>query len=230
MSTRDTYAVLGLSRFGYHVATKLFDQGRSVIAVDRDEALVHRIAPEVTKAVQADATDFEVLEHVGALDVDTVIIAFRSAFDATVLLAHYLRNETDVRRIVAQVNTARKGKALRVLGVHKIVNPERDMADRVVRELTIPGLVEKFTLGANAAIADIGVPKDYVGKSLVDLDLRQQWGIYVIGIRRESPDGDAAAVSVVPPPETVFEDGDHMIVFGTTDKLDPFTQHVRKSR
>ena len=87
------------------MAAGLFSAGVDVLAIDRDDHLIQKIADHVTRAVRADALDEETLEHLGVFDVDAVVIGFRSSFDAAVLLTMMLRKKNDGIHIIAQVDT-----------------------------------------------------------------------------------------------------------------------------
>jgi trk system potassium uptake protein TrkA len=221
---KGTFSVLGLSRFGYRTATGLFEGGASVIAVDRDALLVQRIAQHVTRAVQADAMDMDVMDHVGAFEVDTVVIGFRSAFDATVLLAHHLRTRTRVARIVAQVDGDLKAESLKRLGVDHVVFPERDIADRVVRRLLVPDLVEHIPLSPQAGILEVPVPASFVGRSIREMEIRSRYHVSVIGLKRREDERGPSRVRLAPPPDEVFRTGDVLLVLGTTEDLALFTR------
>ena len=220
------FAVLGLSRFGYRTAAGLYDAGARVIAIDRDDAVVQRIAQQVTKAFQADALDLDVMEHLGAFDVDTVILGMRRAFDASVLLAYHIRENTQVGRIIAQVDTEQKGAALRVLGVDEVVLPETDIADRLVKRLTLPSVVERIPLSDTAAVIEFEVPTTFVGKSLAELDVRRRYMVHVIGIKRREAGAEEETLHVAPGPELKFRSKDRMLVLGETTALEKFANET----
>jgi trk system potassium uptake protein TrkA len=219
---KESFAVLGLSRFGYRVAVGLYEKGASVIAVDRSDTIVQRAAAHVTKAVQADAMDLELMEHLGVFEVDTVIIGLRKSFEAAVLLAHHIRRSTQVKRIIAQVDTERKAQALRHLGVDEVVLPEFDIADRLVRRLATPDILDRIPLSPSTAVIEMAVPPSFVGRSIAELQIRARFGVYVVGIKRREEGASSAEVNVAPPPETTFLARDILLVLGRTQELERF--------
>jgi len=220
------FAVLGLSGFGYRTAVGLFAAGADVIAVDKDPVVVQKISRHVTRAVQADALDLEVLDHLGIFQLDCVVIGFRSSFETSILLAHHLKTNTSVGRVLAQADTEAKGEALRRMGVDEVVIPESDIADRVVRRLTLPDLVDHFPLSANAAILEVTTPPAFVGRSLIDLDIRARYGVYVIGIRHREAGADDDGMEIAPAPGTEFGEGDTMLLLGNSKALAKFSDEV----
>ena len=219
---KESFSVLGLSRFGYRVAVGLYENGAHVLAVDRDEVVVQRAAAHATKAVQADAMDLDLMQHLGAFDVDTVVIGLRKSFEAAVLLAHHIRRETGVRRIVAQVDTERKAEALRQLGVDEVVLPEEDSAERLVRRLTLPNILDRIPLSPSTALIELGVPASFVGRSIADLDIRRRFGVYVIGVRHAPRGEEESEVDVAPPPDRVLREGEILLVLGRAGELERF--------
>lgn len=222
------FSVLGLSRFGYRTATGLYEAGASVVAIDRDDAVVQRIAQHVTKAFQADALDLEVVEHLGAFDVDTVVLGMRRSFDASVLLAHHIRQNTSVEHIVAQVDTEQKGAALRVLGVNEVILPESDIAERLVRRLTLPAVMDRIPLSESAALIEFEVPASFLGRSLEELEVRRRYRVHVIGYKRKmegAAEGEET-LHVAPKPDLQFQAGDRLLVLGETSDLDAFARET----
>ena len=220
--SKGSFAVIGLSKFGYRVATGLFDSGVDVLAVDRDDHLVQKIADNVTRAVQADAMDEETLEHLGVFDVEAVIIGFRNSFDAAVLLTMMLRKKSDGIHIIAQVDTEEKAEALRQVGGNVTVFPERDIADRLVKRLMTPDLVEHMELAPDVAVVEIVVPTDFLGKSLAELGIRAKHGVHVIGVVHPGDGVKKKEVVVAPPADTVFHEGEVLLLLGKIENLGSF--------
>ncbi len=223
VSSKKSFAVLGLSKFGYRVATGLFRAGVDVIAIDRDDHLLQKIADHVTRAAQADALDEEALEHLGVFDVDVAVIGFRSSFDAAVLLTMMLRKKHADIQIIAQVDTDEKAEVLQQLGGNVTVFPERDIADRLVRRLMTSDLMEHIELAPDVAVIEMPVPADYVGKSLADLDIRAKYGVHVIGVVRPGEGVKGQNVVVAPPADTIFHEGEVLLLLGRIEKLNQFS-------
>ena len=226
---KESFSVLGLSKFGYRTAVGLFEAGARVIAVDRDVHLVEKISQQVSLTVTADVMDWEVMDRFGVFDVDVVVIGFRKAFEAAVLLTHHMRKNTKVSRIIAQVDTYEKGEALRLMGVDTVIFPEQDIADRLVRRLTMPDLVEHIPLSPDTAIIETAVPEGFTGKTLAELDIRARYKVSVLGIRHPGGGEGAGEVIISPSATTRFQPGDMMLVLGRAEDLDRFARDNRKT-
>lgn len=219
---KKSYAVVGLSKFGFRVATGLFAAGKEVIAIDRDERLVRKIVDSVSQAVTADVLDFDTLEHLGVFEVDAVVIGFRSSFDAAVLLTLTLRKRREDILIVAQVDTDEKAEALSLVGADMTAFPERDMADRLVRRLTMPDLVEHLALSADVNIVEVPVPDEFVGRSISDVNVRARYNVHVIGILQPAEGEATPQVLMAPPASTRFREGDKVLLLGKTEQIERF--------
>ena len=224
---RRSFAVLGLSKFGYRVATTLFNSGVEVVVIDRDRNLIQKISDGVTRAVQGDATDEDTLEHLGVFDVDVVVIGFRSSFDAAVLLTLLLRKRREDIQIVAQVDTDEKAEALRQLGGNITVFPERDIADRLVKRLMTTNLMEHIELAPDVAVIECPVPVDFVGKSLSELDVRAKHKVHVIGVLGSRANRLGDPVTVAPSADRIFMAQEILLLLGRIEDLNRFSAVYR---
>ncbi|MBN1114180.1 MAG: TrkA family potassium uptake protein [Oligoflexia bacterium] len=219
---KESFAVLGLSKFGYQSAVYLAESGADVIAIDKEESLVQKISAHVRRAVCADLKDWEVLEHTGVLSVDTVIIGLRRSFDVATLLTYKFKHHTDVKRVIVQVDNEEKAEAIKLIGADVTVFPEKYSAEKIVRQLTVPNLVDHILLTPETAIVEVPVPSAFMGKSLVELNIRANFGINVIGIKSIDSVNGSEKITVAPLPDAKFKKGDNIFVLGESVKLNKF--------
>lgn len=226
---KNSYCICGLSTYGYRVAARLYAAGKEVLAIDNDREVVERIRDDVTQAVCADLRDRSVLRSVGVLDCSVAVIALPKNFDVAILTTHFLRGE-GMTRIIAQVNTEEEAEALRVVGASDVVFPDRDVADRTVRVLTLPGLVDHFALSKDAGIVELGCPGSFRGRSILDLQIRKEYGVSVIGIKKAQDSSGVPLEHTIinPGPETVLEESDTIVVLGTSRNLSRFAEAVSR--
>src|SRR5690606_34900447 len=206
--------------FGNAIARTLAELGHRVLAVDRDLAAVEDVGPEVAEAVQADATDREALRalHIGRYEV---VFNTIGDLDASILCTLALR-ELGVRRIIAKVNSPQQARVLTRLGVEEILFPERDMGQRVARQISAGfALGAHVELGRDAAIAEIEVPGVLLGRSLAEAQLRRRYGVTVVAVRRAGREpGAPGEVLVSPPADLVIGRGDRILVAGSNSDLE----------
>lgn len=178
------FAVIGLGRFGWSVATNLVRHGQSVLGIDDDPDLVQSISAEIPAAVTCDTTDETSLAQLHLERTSCVIVAIGAEHkDASILTTALLR-QNGVPRIIARATNDLHGRVLLAVGAHEIVNPEKEMGDRIARRLSRPSILEQIPLGDGADLAEIEVPEAFVGRTLVDLDVRRRYEVSVVAIRR----------------------------------------------
>ncbi len=178
------FLVIGLGRFGSNVAIHLARGGQAVLAVDRSPKLVQELASVVDSAVCLDSTDEAALRELGIEDVACAVVAIGSeSIESSILTTSVLR-QMGVPRLIARAVTELHGRVLFAVGAHEVVNPEQAMGRRLARQLAFPGLLEHIELGDAAEIAEVEVPEAWVGRSLVELDVRRNFNLSVVAIRR----------------------------------------------
>lgn len=206
------FGVIGLGRFGYHVAKTLAQGGAEVIACDSDEEKVRQIADLVSMAFVLDATDEKALRESGIVNADTVVVSIGENIEASILIVVQLK-ELGVKEVIAKAANPMHGKILERLGVDRVIYPERDMAIRLAHSLLIGEFIEEIPIGEKYSIFEVKAFEFMQGKSIRELDLRKRFEISVLAIKR----GEAMLVN--PSGDERILPGDILVVLGTTAKL-----------
>jgi trk system potassium uptake protein TrkA len=212
-------AVIGLGRFGFHAASLLHQAGHEVLAVDRNAEQVQKIRDHSTQAVVLDARETESLSGLGLQDFDAVVLSLGTQVDASALVTLHLK-DLGVHRIIVKAVSADHARLLEMIGASEIVFPERDAAERLVRRLSDVNLIDFIPLGEEHSLREVTAPASFVDKSLVELRLRNRFGVQVVAIRR----GGGTAVTVNPGPETVIQEEDALFVLGRDGDLDRLSE------
>lgn len=203
------FAVIGLGNFGFHAARALFEHGNEVIAIDVDAARVQAIDPYATKAIRVDATDVNALRTLGLENMEAVIVSTGFNISMSILICLHLQ-ELGVKRIVAKAVDDDHETILTRVGATQIVHPERDIAQRVAGGLTQPNVLDYIPLGADYELVQILAPSAFVGKSLKELQLRSEYNVHVIGLRKPGP----SEFRFVPSPDSRIEKEEVMLIIG----------------
>ena len=209
---KQSFVVLGLGRFGSSVARSLCELGHEVLAVDRDEKLVEAIAPDVTQAVQANAVDEDALAELGVQNFDAAIVAIGTDIRASIL-ATVLLKEAGVPKILAKAVDDLHARVLYKVGADRVIFPERDMGQRVARSLVAPNILDLMALSDDDQIAELTLPTDWADKTIVELNIRRNFGVSVLGIHR----GGKFLTS--PGAETMLMAGDVLLVMGKKEAI-----------
>ncbi len=179
------FAVIGLGRFGSSVAKTLSLLGYEVLAIDSSEHEVQSIVNDVTHAVQVDALDEDALKALGIRNFDVVIVAIGEDVQANILVTVILK-EMGVKKIIAKAKNNMHGKVLEKIGADLVVYPEKDMGIRVAYHLVSPNILDFIELSPEYSIIEIAAPSEFLGKSLGQLNLRAQYGMSVIAIKKKN--------------------------------------------
>jgi len=206
------FGVIGLGRFGFHIARTLAEGGAEVIALDRDEDKVRRISDFVTHAYIADALEEKALEESGILTADVVVVSIGVNVEASILVTVLLMNR-GVKEVVAKAINPLHGEVLKRLGVSRVVYPEMEMAVKLARSLLITGVLEEIPFAPGYSIFEIKAPASLVGRSLRELDLRRRYGVNVLVIKR----GEELVVN--PSADERISESDVLLVLGSEDKI-----------
>jgi len=208
------FAVIGLGNFGFHAAKALFEDGNEVVAIDADKARVQAIDPHCTEAMVLDATDKEALKSLGLRDMDGVIISIGTKISTSILICLYL-HEIGVKKILVKAMDDDHGKILKRVGATEIIHPERDMALRLSRGLSRPNVLDFIPLADEFDLIQVGPPREFIGKSLRDLNLRAKYNVHIIAIKELVPENFV----LVPPASFVIKDSDILIMLGKSEDI-----------
>ncbi len=179
----DSYAVIGLGKFGSAVALELMATGCEVLAIDLEEELVQHIADHVTDAVVADARDEAVLRSLGIRNYDCAVVSIGDDVASSILITLTLK-EFGLRRVVCKAGDEIHKKALLKVGADRVVIPEKEMAGRFAQSLVSPNIMDYIELSDEFAIVERNVPAAWVGKNLRELNVRAKYDVAVIAFQR----------------------------------------------
>ncbi len=212
MKAKKTYAVFGLGRYGTAVAKELVENGSEVIAVDTDPKIVNDMAAYLPVCKCADVTDAEVISRLGIGNIDTVIVCMASNLEASVM-AVTLCKEAGVKNVIAKCANEMHKKILLRVGADQVVFPENESGVRLAKNLLSSGFIDMISLSKDVSMVEIDVRDEWVGKDLIELDLRKKYGFNIVAIKN----GDHVNVNISP--EQALEKDTTLIVIANTAKL-----------
>lgn len=206
------FVVLGCGRFGMSVAMKLADLGAEVMAVDKNEDVIQSLSERVTFAVQADLTDENSMQALGIRNFDVAVVGIGTEIQSSIMVTLMLK-EMGIKQIIAKAHNELHAKMLYKIGADRVILPEREMGIRIAKNLMSSKLIDHIELAPEYSIAEMEVLKEWVGKSIMKLDLRAKSGINILAIRR------GMDVNIAVTPEEIILEHDLLIVVGHNDAL-----------
>lgn len=210
-----SFAVIGLSSFGYYVAQTLTANGHMVMAIDKSKERIDSVKSFVDRAIIVDATDKETLSSLGVADYDGVFVSLGDQMDASILVTLYLK-ELKVSNIIAKALTEDHEKILNIIGAHRIVFPERDEAGRIAKTVENHYLLDVIDLGDDTSIIETSPPEEFVGHTLDELDLRNRYNVLVLVVKDLIPEEEV----VIPTAEHVIKDSSVLLLLGKNQDLE----------
>lgn len=215
------YCVIGLGYFGYHLAISLSKAGAEVLAIDNHQEKIDDISNKVTTAICMDSTDKKTLASLGLDEMDAVIVAIGGDFEGSLLTTAHLQ-DLGIKKIFNRRTSKVHERILNLMDVHEILVPEADAAEQLKNRLMIPGLIESYKLNSDFGIYEIETPKIFIGKTLIDTNLRKDYKLNLVTIKRKNFEkkifnqkkSEKYVVIGVPKPDEIIQDGDILVLFG----------------
>ena len=202
-----TVLLIGLGRFGQHVAQKLNDLGQQVMAVDSDEERVDAVLPYVTNAQIGDSTSREFLSSLGVDNFDTCIVAIGDNFQSSLETADLLK-ELGARKVIARASRGVQEKFLLRCGADEVVYPEKQLAAWTAIRCTSDHILDYIELDGDYSIFELSVPEEWGGSTIIQLDIRKRYGINILGVRENGK------LNMNISPDTVLGREKSMLVLG----------------
>lgn len=211
------FAIIGIGNFGYYLGRHLYEKGHEVIALDITKAQVQKVKDIVSQAVVVDATDREVLESLGISHVDAAVVCIGTRMQASILATLHLK-ELGLKNILAKATSEEHGRILSKVGANEILFPEKDLAIGVASRLDNPNMLDYLPFIEGYSIVELAPPKDFVGKTLRELNLINRFGIQVLAVKEIIPKG----LTLIPKADFQVKDSDALIVLGPDETLEKF--------
>ena len=199
--------LIGLGRFGWHIAMKLNDLNHQVMAVDSNEERVNAILPFVTNAQIGDSTNEEFLSSLGIRNFDACIVAIGDNFQNSLETASLLK-ELGAKNVIARASRGVQEKFLLRNGADEVVYPEKQLAAWTAIRCTSEHILDYTELDADYSIFELEVPAEWHGKTVLQLDIRKKHGINILGVRENGK------LNMNITPDTVLGKGNSILVLG----------------
>mgnify|MGYP006425220145 CR=1 FL=1 len=218
-------AVIGLGTFGAKTATRLYEKGAEVMAVDKDSRLVEKIKDRVTHAVELDVTDEKALRSVNISDMDIAIVAIGDEIQMSIMAVTMLR-KLGVGRVIARATSSLHKDVLVEVGASEIIRVEEDMGEIIASKIVAPHVLQRYNFAAGYSIVELKLGKKFVGKTLVESKIRQNYSLNIVALQKKVPhiteDGRATykvEVNDCPMPMDVIESDDIVVIVGSEKNL-----------
>ena len=206
-----------MGRVGASLVRTLDSLGHDVLGIDSDGDRIQDLSDELPGAslVAADATEDSVLRDLGLEQFDGAAVVIGESIQGSVLVTLILK-DLGVPMIFSRANNDLHGRVLDRVGADHVIQPEKEFGEFLARQMSLPGIQDYLDLGQDEALIEIEVPREWVDKSLADLQLHRKKDLTVLAIKGENKGG------TLPRPDTPLQKGDILVVGGPKRELDNF--------
>ncbi len=211
--------IIGMGRFGMHLAMRMIDLGNDVMIVDKDASLIDKMASYCPDANIGDCTNINVLK---ALDVDAFDICFVTIgedFQSSLVITSHLK-ALGAKCVVAKAGQDIQADLLRKIGADEVIYPEKEIAEKVAVRYNSNNIFDFIPLTSEISIYELPVLKEWIGKTIVEVNVRQQYNVSIIGIKC------GTTLNAMPGPNYVFNRDDHIVIIGQASDVFKLTSKV----
>ena len=199
--------LIGVGRFGRHIAAQLAQLGHQVMAVDTDEARINEVMPFVTNAQIGDSTNAAFLRSLGVGNFDVCMVTISGNFQNSLETTSLLK-ELGARCVVSRAERDVQAKFLLRNGADHVIYPEKQVARWAAIRYTSNHISDYIEIDDQHAIFEVEVPESWIGRSIGELDVRRRFGINILGVKR------AGKTDVSVTPETVLAKDETILALG----------------
>jgi len=199
--------MIGMGKFGHLLCTNMVRLDNEIMIVDENEEALEDLVPLVTNAQIGDCTNVEVLKSLGIQNFDVCFVCISGNFQNSLEITSLLK-EQGAKYVVSKAERDIQAKFLLRNGADEVIYPERDMAERAARKYSSEHIFDYVELTEDYGIYEMTVPRDWIGKSIRDLDVRAKYHISILGIK------EGEALSLLPPAGHTFTAEQHLMAIG----------------
>ncbi|MFA3800147.1 TrkA family potassium uptake protein [Leptotrichia hongkongensis] len=208
------YLVIGLGTFGRGITQTLYENGKMVLAIDQREDRVQKVIDDeiASDAITLDVTDENSIKKVINDDFDTAFVCIGDNTQSSVFVTVILK-EMGIKTIICKAKNELQGKILKKIGATSVVYPEETMAKETALGVIRPNITEHFKFSEKYRVFEIKAPKDFDGKNLIELNLRNKYEMNIIGIK------DEKELNIMPLPNTIIRENNVLLVIANIEKM-----------
>ncbi|MBQ5825010.1 MAG: TrkA family potassium uptake protein [Clostridia bacterium] len=204
--------VIGMGRSGRHLATKMQQLGNDVMIVDKDEETIEELAAHFTDSFIGDCTNEAVIRSLGVNNFDVCFVCIGENFQSSLEITALLK-DMKAKYVVSKANRDIQARFLKSVGADEVVYPEREIAEKLAVRFNANNVYDYIQLTDEYSIFEIPVNPNWIGKTVVDINVRRKYNINIIAIKKSE------VLRPLPGGDYVFEADDHLVVIGKSSDV-----------
>ncbi len=207
MKNKKSILIIGMGRFGRHLAMRMLDMGNDVMVVDKDASIIDMISTKCPDANIGDCTNENVLRALDASAFDICFVTIGEDFQASLIITSHLKM-LGARCVVAKAKQDIQADLLKKIGADEVIYPEKEIAEKVAMRYNSDNIFDYIQLTSDYSIYEIPILKEWIGKTIVEVNVRQNYNVSIIAIKV------GATLNPSPGANYVFGRDDHIVVIG----------------
>ena len=199
--------IIGMGRFGHHLAANFLEHDHDVMIVDEDEEKLADMVPYATSTRIGDCTNEEVLKSIGVRNFDVVFVCIGTNFQSSLEITSLVK-ELGAKRVVSKATRDIQAKFLLRNGADEVIYPDKDIAEKWAERYSLDNLYDEIDLPGACGIYEVPPLKEWVGKSIRESDIAAKHKVSILGIKKKHEE----EMSVMPSADYIIRDTDHLMV------------------
>lgn len=204
--------IIGMGRFGHHLAHNFLENGHDVMIVDEDEEKLADMAPYATSTRIGDCTNEEVLKSLGIGNFDVVFVCIGTNFQSSLEVTSLVK-ELGAQRVISKATRDIQAKFLLRNGADEVIYPEKDIAEKWAERYSLDNLFDYIDLPGAFGIYEMPPLKEWVGKSIKESNIAARYKVSILGIKKKHQ----TEMSVMPSAEYIIRETDHLMIMSAND-------------
>ncbi len=212
--------VIGMGRFGHHLANNFLEHGNEVMVIDSDEKKIEDIVPFATSSKIGDCTNPEVLKSLGLDNFDLVFVCIGTNFQSSLEITS-LTKEMGAKRVISKATRDIQAKFLLRNGADEVIYPDKDIAEKCAARYSVNNVFDYIELAHGYGIYEIPPRKEWIGKSIRESNIAAKYGISILGIRKTNGTSD-----ILPSADYVIAPEEHLMVLAPNKAMDTILKNI----
>ena len=204
--------IIGMGRFAHTLCENLVNLGNEVMIIDKDEKIMEDLVPIVTSAKIGDCTNVNVLKSLGIANFDIVFVCISEDFQNSLEVTSLVK-ELGAKYVISRADRDIHAKFLLKNGADEVVYPDRDIAEKMASRCSVDNVFDYIDLADGYAIYEVLVSKEWIGKSIIQLNMRKKYNINILGVKKDGK------MILMPPADYTCSEDEHLMVMSHRENI-----------
>ena len=215
--------IIGMGRFGHHLAHDFLENGHDVMIIDEIEEKVEDMVPYATSTKIGDCTKEEVLKSLGIKNFDVVFVCIGSNFQSSLEITSLVK-ELGAKRVVSKATRDIQAKFLLRNGADEVIYPEKDIAKKWAERYSLDNIFDYFNLTGDIGVYEVNPLPEWVGKSIRESNISAKHKVIILGVRKQ---GDEE-MTMLPSADYVINEKEHLMIMAENDVVEKLLTKKKK--